>query len=143
MIEEDRPTWWDHVKAHSGTEADRRNQYRFLAWTFLWAVVFLAATLLLRNGIEAPWSWAVAIVPIVLAIGPLASYVRFLRQADELIRMIQLEALAFGFAAGVVFATGYQLLERAGAPVIATGDTVVAMMVGFLVGQLMAIRRYR
>ncbi len=63
--------------------------------------------------------------------------------ADELLRKIQLEGLALGFGAGVIFAMSYQLLERAGAPQLQVSDTVVVMMVGWAVGQLLGLRRYR
>lgn len=144
MAAEKQTTWWEHLKSHSGTETDRRNQYRLLGWTLAWAVVFVGASFLLRS--DEPrggWSWVIATIPIVLALGPGAAYLRFLRGADELMRRIQMESLAFGFGAGVVFAFGWQLLQRAGAPAVDVGDTVVVMMVGFVVGQLLAIRRYR
>ena len=38
-------------------------------------------------------SWVVAVLPNVLAAGTLFAYLRFLRMADELIRLIQLQGL--------------------------------------------------
>ena len=141
----ERQSWWEMIKSCSGTEADRRNQYRFLAWLLAWAVSFLAATWALRPdlGLEGPAAWAIAIAPNVLGLGALLAYLHFLRMADELLRKIQLEGLALGFGAGVVFAMSYQLLERAGAPQLQVSDTVVVMMVGWAVGQLLGLRRYR
>ncbi|MEE8243945.1 MAG: hypothetical protein V3R27_03040 [Pseudomonadales bacterium] len=138
-----RKGWWALILACSGTAADRRNQYIFLGWLFAWAVSFLAATWALKfldlQGIAA---WLLAIAPNVFSIGALFAYLHFLRMADELIRQIQLEGLAFGFGAGAIFAMGYQLMEHAGAPELHVGDPVVVMMVAWALGQLIGMRRY-
>ena len=92
--------------------------------------------------LQGPAKWAVALAPNVLGITLLFSYLHMLREMDELVRRIQLEGLALGFGVGVIFATGYQLLERAGAPEWGN-EPVVIMMIAWIVGQLIAIRRYR
>ena len=139
-----RRSWWEMVKSCSGTEIDRRNQYWFVAWLLAWAVSFVVANWALQadQGLTGPVVWLVAIAPNVFGIAGLFAYLRFLRMADELLRKIQLEGLAIGFGAGVVFAMGYQLLERAGAPQLQVSDPVGVMMVGWAVGQLLAMRRY-
>ena len=43
----------------------------------------------------------------------------------------------------MIFAIGYQLLERAGAPELEASALVVVMMVAWTVGQLLAVCRYR
>lgn len=141
----ERRSWWKLIKSCSGTELDRRNQYRFIAWLMAWAVSFLAATWALRAdlGLSSPVSWLVAVAPNVFGIVALFAYLRFLRMADELLRKIQLEGLALGFGAGVVFAMGYQLLERAGAPQLQVTAPAVVMMFGWALGQLLGMRRYR
>ncbi len=141
----DRRSWWQMIKSCSGTELDRRNQYRFIAWMFAWALSFVAATWILQGdrGLASPVVWLVAVAPIALGIAAVFAYLRFLRMADELLQKIQLEGLALGFGAGVIFAMGYQLLERAGAPPLEIGDTVVVMMVAWAIGQLLGMRRYR
>ena len=140
----DRRTWWELIKSCSGTGADRRNQYRFLGWMAAWGVSFVSATWALRFlSLDGPVAWGVAIVPDVFAVGALLAYLYFLRMTDEMLRQIQLEGLALGFGAGVVFAVGYQLLERAGAPQLDIGDVVVVMMFGWALGQFIGLRRYR
>lgn len=144
--EHDRAGLWAHVLEQSGTESDRRNQYRFLLWTAAWAVSFLGATWLLRAsdvGLGGWAVWAVAVAPNVLAVAAGASYVRFVREADELIRRMQLEALAIGFAAALFIGIGYTLLEHAGAPEVGVGDLTVVMMIAFALGQLIGLKRYR
>jgi hypothetical protein len=143
----ERLGWWRWMTSCAGmmTETDRRNSNRFTGWTFAWAVSFVGATLVLKAGLvpEGAASWAVALAPDVLGVAALLAYVRFLRQTDELLRKIQLEGLAVGFGVGVVFAMGYRLLERAGAPGLDIDDPVLVMLFAWVVGQLVALRRYR
>ena len=63
------------------------------------------------------------------------AYRRFLQNADELQRRIQLEALALGFGAALVGAAAYRLLERAGA-IGGTGasNLIMIMAVAYSVG---------
>ena len=71
---------------------------------------------------------------------------RFLREADELQRRIQLEALALGFGAAVVGAAAYRLLERAGATDVSdvsdVSDVIMILAVGYSVGVIAGQRRY-
>lgn len=138
--------WWQKMTcAGSMTPTDRRNSRRFTIWLLSWAVCVAAATISLaaEGGPGGPLAWVVAIVPDLVGVGALLAYVRFLRQADELLQKIQLEGLAFGFGVGVVVAMGYRLLERAGAPRLDIDDPVVLMMFAWALGQFLARRRYR
>ncbi len=141
--------WWEHMKTYSGTEQDRRRQRRFALLTLLWAVSFLVATWAFRSDLElAPAvGWLVAIVPIVLAGVALRSYMGFLRNADELIRRIQLEALGIAVAAALVWAIGYPLLEMAGAPELdrawVWSTHIVILSIAFAVGQIAGVIRYK
>jgi hypothetical protein len=71
------------------------------------------------------------------------SYMHFLRNADELLQKIQMQGLAMGFGAGVVFVTGYQLLEAAGASEMQTDHLLVLMMFSWMAGQIHGAWRYR
>lgn len=70
------------------------------------------------------------------------SYVSFLRQADELLRKVHLEALAFAFGAGIVAMMGYRLCERLGAPKLDVNDAALVMLLCWLGGQWLGSRRY-
>jgi len=141
----DRMSFWQAVIACSGTAADRRNQYRFVIWLFIWAVTFVGATWVLDSAehLSATLAWSVAILPNFFSILALFAYLRFLREADELVRRIQLEGLAFGFGAGVIISMAYFTLERVGIPGLTSDRTVFIMMIGWAVGQLAATWRYR
>ena len=143
--ESERMTLRQTICAGSGTAADRRNQYWFVAWTFAWALTFVVASWVLKNHREAVGvgGWALALLPNIFAIGAMLAYLKFLRNADELLRRIQLEGLAIGFGTGIIFAIGYQLLERAGAPALAVDDFMLVLCGGWVAGQLTATWRYR
>jgi len=143
--ESERMTFWQTICAGSGTAADRRNQKWFVAWTFAWAATFVVAIWGLKNHREAlgVGGWALALLPNIFAIGTMLAYLKFLRNADELLRRIQLEGLAIGFGTGIIFAMGYQLLERAGAPALAVDDFMLVLCGGWVAGQLIATWRYR
>ncbi len=119
------------------------DSYQLLGWTLAWALAFVAASWTLRgDSVAGGAAWVVALVPNLLAVAVVLVYMRFLRDADELVRRIQLEGLAFGFGAGVIFAMGYQLVERAGAPQLSLADLAAGMMLAFVVGVVRANRRY-
>ena len=70
-------------------------------------------------------------------------YRRFLREADELRRKIELDAFALAAGVGVVGAVTYRLLEQAGA----IGETdpvhvVVTMVVAHTISVVVGERRY-
>jgi O-antigen/teichoic acid export membrane protein len=134
--------WWRFLGV-CGTATDRRNQLHAVAWLFVWAVCFVAATWILKHG-EPAWPLRILAVALPVAIGWIAflRYRRFLREADELTRRIQLEGLAIGFATGVMFAPAYWLAELAGAPPLDLGDVAAVMMVAWAAGQLVAQRRF-
>ncbi len=130
-------------RAHM-TQADKRAARIFTAWTFVWALSFVAATFLLADEIvaRAPLTWLVALVPTALGLQAVRSYVHFLRGADELLRKVHLEGLAIGFGAGVIFVMGYGLLEHIGAPALNIADPVLVFVSFWALGQWLAMRRY-
>lgn len=140
-----RMSFWQALAASCGTATDRRNQYRFTGWMLAWGVSFVAGVWLLETstGLHRGVATAIAVMPNVFALAALVAYLRFLREADELVRRIQLEGLATGFGAGAIFAMGYFLLERIGAPVLTADRTIFVMMIGWVFGQLVGTWRYR
>ncbi len=125
------------------TEKDKRNQRRFASWTLAWGLAFVVATLLFRfNLVSGGLGYLVALGPTGVAVGAVLAYLRFIREADELQRKIQLEGIAWGFGCWAVFMMGYRLLERAGLPPMDTSDPLVLMMVAWAIASLILSRRY-
>lgn len=136
--------WWAWGCTGEMAPHDIGNWRRVNLWTVTWLVVFAAGTIALKRwgdslGLAA---WAVALVPSVIFVLVLWSFVRFLREADELTRKIHLEALSTGFGAGIFFMLGYPLLERAGAPQLDSADLLMVMALTWAVAVWIGQRRY-
>ncbi len=127
------------------TEKDRRNLRRVNFSTFAWVLSWLAASLAIGRFVDAtsPVAWVLAAIAILLGFEVIRSYVRFLREADELLGKIQMEALALGFGAGAIFMVGYPLCMRLGAPALDFGDALIVMVLVWALGQIVVARRYR
>jgi hypothetical protein len=103
-----------------------------------------AAARLIEDGtVTGAAAWIAAAVPTPLAIGVVVTFLRYLREADELLRKVQVEGLAIGFGAGIVFAFGYGVFELAGAPALDTHELIIVMTLGWVLGQLTGTWRYR
>ncbi|HUP58888.1 MAG TPA: hypothetical protein VNA69_00565 [Thermoanaerobaculia bacterium] len=87
-------------------------------------------------------AWGLTGLTVALLVMSVRAYIHFLRAADELLRKIQLEALAFSFGATLVFMLGYRLCERLGAMKLDVNDPVMVMVIVFAIGQWTAMRRY-
>lgn len=127
------------------TPRDRRNQLRVLAVLLCWAAGSIGVSVLIRRGVltPGPLAWAVAAVPLLLGFGVLVAYARFLREADELQRLVQLQGLALGFGGTFFTMATWKLLARLGAPPLELDDLGMVMAVFYALGSLLAWRRYR
>jgi len=132
-----------------GTQRDRRNKIAQIRWSVAFSMSLVVSTVLLRAGVagSAPLKWAIAVLPIALWVCWLSAYMRFLREADELVRRIHLEAIVVGFWTGTGFGIGYPLLEHAGLralnPSMTIAIMVAVMLLGYAVGRFRAGKRYR
>jgi hypothetical protein len=127
------------------TARDVRNSRRILYWLIAWMATWLSANLavsydILGTGLPATLA---AIVSLGFGVGCVFAYRRFLREADELRRKIELDALAVAFAVGIVGGLSYWLFGRAGA--VAEVDLLlvfVAMMVTYSFSVFVGLVRY-
>jgi len=126
------------------TERDAQNIRAFNLWFFAAMICFSAATILFGQKVilPGPVAWALTAVTVALLVMMIRAYIVFLRGADELLRKIQLEALAFSFGATIVFMLGWRMCERLGAIKLDVDDPMIVMVVVFAVGQWLGIRRY-
>lgn len=141
---------WQRIAACLGTGADRRNNLRILAWTFAWAVGYTVAAQALKRNLGGfdlevgTWrAWGVAMAPNLLAVGVVLAYFRFLRMADELVRLIQLQALALGFGVTFFFLLAWELFEVAGAPTLDPSDAAMVPAFTWMIGSVYFGWRYR
>jgi len=126
------------------TESDRRNLNRANLWLALWLVSFAASTFLIKGDVVSSGlaGWIVAAAPLVVGLGAMLAYGRYMHQADELQRRIQLQALALGFGVAFFFGFGYRLLEKVGAPAADISDVSMVMAFFYFVGLWIGRRRY-
>jgi hypothetical protein len=102
-------------------------------WPGLLALLVLQGSLLAADPARPARGWVLAwsLSPIVAAVWLAWAQWRSLRRADELQRMVQLEALAVGFAAMLLLALAGGLLDAAG-----IGDSPQSLQVTFIAGVL-------
>jgi hypothetical protein len=126
------------------TARDARNQRLFTLWMLAAGIAYLGATAALRwrASLPAALPWLLSALAWVLALQAIRRYVIFLRQADELLRRIQTEALALGFGAGAVVSLLYPLLELLGAPKLGEYAVALVMMLAWSAGTWLGTRRY-
>ncbi|MGZ5431704.1 MAG: hypothetical protein ACXW31_03245 [Thermoanaerobaculia bacterium] len=125
------------------TPRDLKNYRVFTLWMTGAMLTFAAATILIDgNFIPPALGWVLTTASIVLMVGAMRTYIAFLRVADELLRKVHLEALAFAFGAGIVAMMGYRLCERLGAPKLDVNDAALVMLVCWIGGQWLGSRRY-
>jgi drug/metabolite transporter (DMT)-like permease len=128
---------------------NRRNQRAVLLWSLVWMISWVGVTWALKSGWLASGVPGIvaAVVSSCLGIGKALAYWRFLNEADEVQRKIELEALALAFGVGVVGGggTAYWLLELSGAVPTARTDLLYVLAVALLTysaGVLLGKRRY-
>jgi len=109
----------------------------------LYSIVLVISLSWLKAGVEGPLKFAIAVMPVIPALGVPLAVVRLLESMDELQRRIQLESLAFGFAAAAVATFTYGFLQNAGLPEVNWVWVWPVMAVSWIVGVLLARRRYR
>jgi len=109
----------------------------------LYSIVLVISLSWLKAGVEGPLKFAIAVMPVMPAWGVPLAVVRLLESMDELQRRIQLESLAFGFAAAAVATFTYGFLQNAGLPEVNWVWVWPVMAVSWIVGVLLARRRYR
>src|SRR5262245_37739197 len=126
------------------TRRDVRNFWVFNGWLIATMVAYATAIILLRVGVigRGPVAWTLAAIMTILALLTIRAFMAFLRQADELLRRIQLEALALGFGAGWMFMLCYRVFERLGAPQLDIAHPILIMAFTFAFGQYLGVRRY-
>jgi len=109
----------------------------------LYAIALVVSLTLLKAGVEGPWKYAIAVLPVLPALGIPFAVVRNCQAMDELQLRIQLEALAFGFASTAIATFTYGFLQNAGLPEVSWVWVWPVMAGCWMVGQLVVRRRYR
>ena len=108
------------MQAHDET-GDYRDSIMATARFVLWTLAWLATLALAKFGPELLWdsqqtvaSWAAVAANLVVGIGWIVAFTRFLRQLDELQRKIIQDALAAALGVGWVGGFAYVVADAAG-----------------------------
>lgn len=142
----DRATWWEAALLIRGqTEKDQRNIRAIWIWSLAWAIGLSAVVFALQffPQLKGPVAWLLATIPIVLSVGLVNVLLRFLRDADEFMRKVQLEGIAIGYGAGAIFLMGYHVLEHVGARQLPMVVAILPMALGWVVGSFLVAYRHR
>lgn len=129
------------------TPQERRLRLKFaLQMTVVLAIyipVLLGSIELIEANPDAWWRFAVALLPLTLFIAGALTVLRYVLQEDELEQRISLMALSIAFASTAIFTFAYGLLQIAGAPDASWTLVWPVMGVSWLIGGIVARRRYR
>ena len=118
---------------------------RFFVGMGLYAVLVILQSILLEPGMFAtPIMILLALLPVVPVVWALLGWIDALRARDELQRRIFTEAAAFALGLTAALTISYGFLESyAGLPRLSMFWVWAVIAVSYVLGQLIASRRYR
>ena len=106
-------------------------------------MLFGSIALLTHVDVARPWRDLIALSPMLPAATMAWVILRELRRMDELQRRIQLEALGFSFAGTAILTFSYGFLEGLGYPKLSMFTVWPVLAVLWIVGLVLARRRYQ
>ena len=134
------------LKTDSTDWTTKKNHRRILYWIVAWSV-----TMVLADKAEL-YEWhssaLISILAIVInagiGIGMIVTFMRYLKELDELQRKIQLDSLALSMGIGLVGSFSYSLLVTAKFISDAEiSDIILLMILTYVVGIIVGQIRYR
>ena len=122
----------------------KRQYYKRMGLGLLAYSVLLLASIQLTSAYpDALWRFPVALAPMAPFVYGIFACVRYVQSIDEFQRIVALEALAIAFGGTAAVTFGYGFLELAGLPHVNWTFVWVVMGVCWLLGDVVAHRRYR
>ena len=110
----------------------------------IYAALLVGSIELLQHAaLASPWRDAVALSPMVAAVAIPWIVLREMRRMDELQERIQFEALGFAFSGTAILTFSYGFLEGLGYPKLSMFTVWPILAVLWVVGLVLARRRYR
>ncbi len=139
--------WWLKPWCWQGglRAQDRRNSRAASSWSAVWGVCFIGVNAMLTFlAPPSPLAWALAALPLAPGFFALRAHLRFLREADELVRMIHLQSLGAGAGAAMAVGTTFMTIIPLGAsPVWGLALALTALCLGYSFGVARATRMLR
>lgn len=126
----ERRSFWTACLAPHTSKHDLRNSRRLIVLMLAWGLSRMLPSLL-QVPDDGPTTLAVVLglLSSALFLGVVGAMVRFVRETDELNRLILLRSFAVGFAVGVVVAVGADMLLGMGAIAVVDIDLVALTMI--------------
>lgn len=115
-------------------------------WALAWAITLVVISVLSDYGWYANnWlTFAGVVIHIGIGIGMILSYKRFITEADELERKIQLDALAVSVGATIVTFSSYSVLQKAiNIPELSAAYLIVILSVAYAAGLVIGRMRFK
>ena len=137
-----------HAPLDAGSyRAEIRTTGGLVAWTLAWAASLALARVGpgLWGGSQPAATWAAVVANLVIGVGWIVAFTRFLRALDELQRKILQDALAVALGAGWVAGFGYVVADGAGLIPVEVEIAVLPAFMGvvFLIAFVIGNIRYR
>lgn len=131
--------YFEALNKDSMRDQDRSNERRVNTYAFLWSLTLISTAVIKGLGqFQQPIIALIFMLSLIPATLMVKSYLKMLREADEMFRTKQLEALAVGFGAGFISGTTIVLLEIP-SPLGAIA-IVAPMVLGFFARMMLAGR---
>ena len=124
-------------------ESKRRYAVELGLAMLAYLVVLNVSIRLIQANPQSQWRYALAVTPVIPALFALFAFIRYLGRADELQRRIQLDAIAFSFAATGILTFTYGFLENVGFPRLSYILILPVMVLLWGIGTRIASWRYR
>lgn len=140
---------YSHSACEAATSRDRhtqRNSRLFTLWAFLFAASLMGGHWLLTAldwRPQGPLGVVYSLAPLVPGLMAFRAYLKFFHEADELRRRIVVEGVLFAFGAVLLFWGAVQLPQHIWLPPIKADWLISGMMFGWVIGMILAARRFR
>lgn len=136
-------------KTTSNSKDWKFRSHKIVKWLAFWAMLYVLTTALAAFSDflwESKWLTLAAIVlSFGIGLAMLVANIQHLEMLDEMMRKIQLEAMALALGVGIIGGLGYSLLDTEN--IISfdaeIGHLVVLMGITYLIAMIIGYRRYR
>ena len=104
--------WLNVLKWEGMREQDRDNEKRVNLYAMFWALGMIGVAACVAFLDLPVWlNWMLATIPAAFGLLTMKFYLKLLREADEMLRQMQLEAMAIGFGTGLIVGNTLVMLE--------------------------------
>lgn len=120
-----------------------RLSLNYMFWCLVWAVCIMVSDYTIEaNMLPDLLIWPMLLLPVVLTPFVFYQYYQYYRGVDELTRKIQSDALAIGFAIGMLVLVLYMSLANIGVEEPGANETFAIFAIASMIGQVVRTVAY-